>query len=53
MKIVYRIEPTMTEAVADIRSRVPQPRRVSTWFHPVLLGIAFLAGVLVGMGVVK
>ena len=51
MKIVYRSEPTMTEAVADIRSRGPQPRKVSPWFHPVLLGIAFLFGVLVGMGV--
>ena len=50
MKIVYRSEPTMSEAVADIRSRGPQPRKVS-WFHPVLLGIAFLFGVLVGMGV--
>ncbi len=53
MKIVYRSEPTMTEAVADIRSQGPQPRKVSPWFHPVLLGIAFLAGVLIGMGIVN
>lgn len=52
MRIVYRSEPTMSEAVADIRSRGPQPK-FRSWFHPVLLGIAFLAGVLIGMGIVK
>ena len=62
---LLRDEPTMAEAVAEIRTRGPQPpldyarreplhtepespaRRAAV---PVLLGIFFLAGVLVGMG---
>ncbi len=61
--VTLRTEPTMAEAVAAIRTRGPQPpqdsaprvpllselpaRRVAL---PVLLGMFFLAGVLVGMG---
>lgn len=61
--VTLRDEPTMAEAVAEIRTRGPQPpldyaprapldsptpaRRAAV---PVLLAIAFLAGVLLGMG---
>lgn len=62
--VTLRNEPTMAEAVAEIRTRGPQPpldyvherellhstpaRRAAV---PVLLAIAFLAGVLLGMGI--
>ena len=62
--VTMRNEKTMAEAVAEIRTRGPQPpldyvherellhstpaRRAAV---PVLLAIAFLAGVLLGMGI--
>ena len=61
--VTLRDEPTMAEAVAEIRTRGPQPpldyaprapldsptpaRRAA---QPVLFAIVFLAGVLLGMG---
>lgn len=46
--IIFREEKTMDEAIREIRSHGPQPPL--HWWHPVLLGIAFLAGVLIGLG---
>lgn len=61
-QIIHRDERTMDEAVAEIRTRGPQPpldlvqerallypasQRTAV---PVLLGIAFLCGLLIGLG---
>lgn len=61
--LVYRDERAMGEAVAEIRTHGPQPpldyaareplnpeTQAFSWFHPVLIPAAFLAGLILGLG---